>query len=330
MSRCMMRGMKRDFKSFEFSQLKRPIGDFYTDALSAPPCINESSSFEEALAEFKSKRTSALCVVNGPRELIGVVTERDLLKYRFSESFDPGEKISSIMTSNPHYLDEQSDFMSALAFFKKFAIRTAPVVDGSKRPVLLMTTAEALKILTQNFHNELEGYGIIASINIMEVQAQEEDFSLSVYEQEKGRCLDSHLFLTPVRRVYSTSSARLDISSDLHETALMMIRKRVGTCVVVEYETHIQGVITERDFVTKVMGLTHSKIQKLKLKEVMTPKPRCILPRHNIAQALNTMFSVGCRQLVVVDEDQMPIGLLHLSDILSFFAQSFQKFEGQL
>ena len=92
--------------------------------------------------------------------------------------------------------------------------------------------------------------------------------------------------------------------------------------VLTEYETNIKGIITERDFLNKVLGKVdlNLKTSSPNIKQFMTPNPECLLSRHILSYAINNMLSGGYRNVVVVNEDRQPESILSMLDIFKYIA----------
>ena len=71
-----------------------------------------------------------------------------------------------------------------------------------------------------------------------------------------------------------------------------MQTNKKSVAIVTEYETKIKGIITERDFLTKVLGKIdlNSQNPSPKLVNFMTVNPECLLNRHILSYAINNML----------------------------------------
>ena len=90
--------------------------------------------------------------------------------------------------------------------------------------------------------------------------------------------------------------------------------KRLGAALVVDRRRTLKGIITDGDLrrALKKWG----NIQDKKVKDLMTPKPRCIGPGALASQALELMEHQAITVLPVVDENQVVLGIVHLHDLL--------------
>ena len=106
-----------------------------------------------------------------------------------------------------------------------------------------------------------------------------------------------------VKESVSLSDAILEISS-----------KRLGATCVVDDAGVLCGILTDGDLRRLLQRSTN--ITNLTARQVMTRNPKTI--RRNIlaVQALQLMESFKITQLIVVDDNQHPLGMLHLHDLV--------------
>jgi arabinose-5-phosphate isomerase len=106
-----------------------------------------------------------------------------------------------------------------------------------------------------------------------------------------------------VNESVSVSDAIVEISS-----------KRLGATCVVNDTGSLSGVLTDGDLRRLLQHNTN--ISNLTVSQVMTKNPKTIHPDMLAAQALKLMESYKITQLVVVDHDHKPIGILHLHNLV--------------
>jgi arabinose-5-phosphate isomerase len=138
-----------------------------------------------------------------------------------------------------------------------------------------------------------------------------EDFALF----HPGGMLGKQLLL----KVESMMITGQDIPS-VHEgvsltTAILTIsKKRLGATCVLNDQGILQGIITDGDL-RRLLQKT-SNIADLKAFDAMTKNPRTIKKDILAARALEIMESFKITQLVVVDDANRPVGMIHLHDLV--------------
>ncbi|WP_457640628.1 KpsF/GutQ family sugar-phosphate isomerase [Persephonella sp.] len=101
--------------------------------------------------------------------------------------------------------------------------------------------------------------------------------------------------------------------TELKETVIIMSEKGFGTALVVDNNHKLTGIITDGDlrrFIKK-----GGSIDKSKTEEAMTKNPKVINKDVLVVEALEIMERFNITVLPVVEENK-PVGLIHLHDIL--------------
>lgn len=115
------------------------------------------------------------------------------------------------------------------------------------------------------------------------------------------------------------------ISSEgtLLEAATLMQNNKIGSVLVLGKDQELQGIITERDFLTKVTGKEVGL--KESLRPFMTKNPKTIMANESVVTALCLMTREGFRHLPVVDMENRPVGVISIRDIMTFFASHLKS-----
>ena len=92
-----------------------------------------------------------------------------------------------------------------------------------------------------------------------------------------------------------------------------MCSRKVGAMLVTTPTGELSGIITERDFMTKIAGQTG--FADLPVGAFMTPRPEAVAPTDTLAFALGKMDAGGYRHLPVVDAGK-PVGVISVRDLL--------------
>ncbi|MEE4258027.1 MAG: IMP dehydrogenase [Bacteroidales bacterium] len=112
-----------------------------------PITLNEDGKVLDALAIMKEYNIGGIPVVNKKKELVGIVTNRDL---RFETTME--RPIVDVMTrDNLITVTEFIDFEKAAEILQKHRIEKLPVVDKNNRLVGLITYKDVIKIKSRPF-----------------------------------------------------------------------------------------------------------------------------------------------------------------------------------
>jgi arabinose-5-phosphate isomerase len=100
----------------------------------------------------------------------------------------------------------------------------------------------------------------------------------------------------------------------LSEAIVEMTSKRLGATCIVNAEGRLLGIITDGDL-RRLLQKTRD-ITNVSAAEAMTKNPKTIRKGLLAATALEEMESYSITQLVVVEENHKPVGMLHLHDLV--------------
>lgn len=93
--------------------------------------VEPSSTVREAAQVMNQAGVGALAVVDDER-LIGIVTDRDLVRRALAPGLPPDSRVDAVMTVAPVTLDADSDLHDAYGVFRRHAVRRLPVVEGDR------------------------------------------------------------------------------------------------------------------------------------------------------------------------------------------------------
>lgn len=118
-----------------------------------------------------------------------------------------------------------------------------------------------------------------------------------------------------VKDVMSSPVVTVDEDAPVHKTAQRMVDGQFGCIVVTGKEKKPLGIITESDFVTRVLA-RNIQPNKLTAKEVMTSPLITIDPDETLSEAARRMSRLNIRRLGVMYKGNL-IGILSSRDVLS-------------
>jgi arabinose-5-phosphate isomerase len=100
----------------------------------------------------------------------------------------------------------------------------------------------------------------------------------------------------------------------LSDAIVEMTSKRLGATCVVDVKGKLLGIITDGDL-RRLLHRTKN-VTDVTAAEAMSKNPKTIRKGLLAATALEEMESYNITQLIVVDEEQCPVGMLHLHDLV--------------
>jgi len=136
--------------------------------------------------------------------------------------------------------------------------------------------------------------------------------------------LDSDFLCQSVGLVGIKDPLCVSEKTTLLETINMLQKNSLGCVVVTEQSGELIGIFSERDVLIKVAAKINNLEQQI-IKDFMTLNPITISPEDPIAYALNLMSEGGFRHLPVIDEQNLPIGLISVKDIVDYIVKRYTE-----
>ena len=100
----------------------------------------------------------------------------------------------------------------------------------------------------------------------------------------------------------------------LEKVIFEITAKRFGSACIVDKNGKLKGLITDGD-IRRL--LEHKKdIWKIQAKEIMTKNPKTIKQKELASTALKILTEYSIMQIIIVDENNIPKGIVHLHDLL--------------
>jgi arabinose-5-phosphate isomerase len=129
-----------------------------------------------------------------------------------------------------------------------------------------------------------------------------------------GGTLGKKLYLR-VEDVISEHERPISTPNDLiKEVIIEITKKRLGATGIIDNDNKLIGIITDGD--VRRMLQSNLDITQVKAQDVMTKKPKTIRQNAMAIDALKKMREGNISQLVVVDDNNIYVGMIHLHDLL--------------
>jgi CBS domain-containing protein len=132
--------------------------------------------------------------------------------------------------------------------------------------------------------------------------------------------LTFNLMIECVARLEPTPPRYIDADVRVAEAVALLRLERVG-CLLVTQKEKLVGIFTERDLLTRVLGM--GLPLQMPLRECMTPNPVVVGLNDPIRQAIRRMQDGGYRHLPVVNETHKPVGILSAKRIIRYIVEHF-------
>jgi CBS domain-containing protein len=96
-----------------------------------------------------------------------------------------------------------------------------------------------------------------------------------------------------------------------------MAQKNIGSVVIVDGDMKVQGIVTERDLVRRLLGEKRDQ-DTTKLSEIMTTDPRTAREDDDVVEQLRLMSNERFRHLPIVDESGRLTSILSQGDFVAY------------
>ena len=121
-------------------------------APSEPIKLTEQTTVQDAIGQMAEKRRAAVVVVDAEGRLVGIFTERDLLRRVAVPGRDPRRtRLAEVMTRDPEVLAPDDLIAYAINRLHHANYRTIPLVDDQRRPLGIMTVNDIVQWLAELF-----------------------------------------------------------------------------------------------------------------------------------------------------------------------------------
>jgi len=109
-------------------------------------------------------------------------------------------------------------------------------------------------------------------------------------------------------------------SATLQEAVENLQQHHIGCLLVSGDGGTLEGIFTERDLLNRVAG---KKLDwsECRVSDFMTRDPETLRPDDRIVWALNLMHMGGYRHVPLVDEQNHPVGVISVKDIVEFIVE---------
>jgi CBS domain-containing protein len=140
--------------------LKRKHQAFYNEKigllpLQKPIILSEDTPLNKAIKEMQKCDTGCVLIKNGERRLIGIFTERDVMKKFIGTSLDPKTPIREVMTSDPVILSPDATVQETIQFLGEKQIRHLPIGINTERIVGLLSVRVLVDFLADHMPEEI-------------------------------------------------------------------------------------------------------------------------------------------------------------------------------
>ena len=157
----------------------------------------------------------------------------------------------------------------------------------------------------------------------MDEEIIQEEEAIAEERTEDAARLGATILYRPIREVATMKPAICVPPTTSVRDAIQRMQDQGVGCVLVEAAGELVGIFTERDVLTKVVG-AQIDLDTATVGSLMTPEPEALSPDDRVQYALNKMTVGGFRHIPLVDDDNRPVGVVSMRNVVDHMVEVFR------
>ncbi|KAG9406978.1 cytochrome c oxidase subunit 1 [Aphanomyces cochlioides] len=277
-----------------------------------PPLVNPTDTILQVARQMASSKKAAL-VVSGPsKQLVGIVTPKDVLLRVVGGGLDISRTVvADIMTKNPESVDPSMTVLDALHIMHENNFLNLPVVQSATSRIVGLV--DVLSLSYGSFAKGSDEEWL--TFWDMTLSAEEPTPSVSGSIARIQRQPSQQEPILTVEALRPSKVTLLPDNITVSEAATRLRRARVEACIVVNASGEVMGILTPTDVTRRVLAQDIDPAECL-VSSVMTSSPTCVRTTDPATDALNLMLQGQFKHLPVIDPSGRVNGLLDISKCL--------------
>ena len=130
--------------------------------------------------------------------------------------------------------------------------------------------------------------------------------------------------ITPVGEIMSEQLETINFSNTAQESAIKMSDRNISSLVVLDDNGRAIGIITERDLVRRVCT-REVPSNSVNVENVISSPVKTVSPEISIDEVADVMVSNKVRHIVIVDNNQKPVGIISATDIVAYVRENSEN-----
>ena len=226
----------------------------------------------------------------------------------------PGDAIVALSNSG-----ETTELAHVVVYAKRFEI---PLIAVTKGADSALAKAATVTLIVPD-SDEACPMGLAPTTSTTVMMALGDAIAVTLFERKGFTADDFQTFhpggelgrrLVPVAELMHVGSEvpLIDDDASMANALVTMTTKRFGCVGIVGADGRLRGIVTDGDL-RRHMG---PELVSARAADVMTPDPKTIRPGALASEALGVMNARAITNLFVVDDDHVPVGIVHIHDCL--------------
>ena len=153
----------------------------------------------------------------------------------------------------------------------------------------------------------------------------DEEMEIMAERDREPKILNAETFSTLIKDVVPLKGVRsLGLKTTIGEAVEIMQKNKIGSVLITDDDGVLKGIVTERDILMKVTGLI-TDLKGTAITQIMTADPVTLKEDDKVAYVMNNMHVGRFRHVPIVDDDEKPIGIVSIRDVVDFILDYFPE-----
>ncbi|MBN1958386.1 MAG: CBS domain-containing protein [Desulfuromonadales bacterium] len=141
--------------------------------------------------------------------------------------------------------------------------------------------------------------------------------------------MEAYPFKKRLSEIMSTPVETCTPDSPVRDIARRMTQRGIGAMLVCDQHNQLQGIVTERDLVTKILARETADCKTSLAREVMTPHPYTMAPDTFMYEATTFMMGHKIKHMPILDHDEI-VGIVTMQDLMKYRSQKSMLLVGSV
>ncbi|KDO22749.1 hypothetical protein SPRG_21098 [Saprolegnia parasitica CBS 223.65] len=299
--------------------------------------IQHDAPVHSAVDLMVQRNIGSLIVTQEGHGIVGIVTERDVMKKMAPhDDDDESHIVQDIMSNHILCIDPSTTVMEAFATMTKENIRHLAVIHTDMKqkvtkghvPIDAMRSVLSIKDILKEYANDaakkkasLVPEGAEMAVPLPTADAKPAADAAPVAITAGSLLRKKH------EKIKLILNSRIDDSVSVAEAVREMARRNFGAVLIMDDELHVKGIFTERDYLTKVL---HPKLNAhdVLVKDLCTKGVFTLKSDATLETCVHEAAIQNFRHLPVVDAKDDIVGVLSVKDVVREISREFKSTQG--
>ena len=282
--------------------------------------VGPETSLQDVVKIITNEKMSSIIIEN-PEGGVGVITEIDFLHKVLGQDIDLKQSpVKDYMSKSNIFLGLGNSIRDCILLIAQHEFRHIVVVDKQNKPANILSAKDVINFVINAFPEDISQYNFAENWKVNEVQEVESFYETEERDEADGDMTSAALFFKAIRRVPSNPILKVDANEKIIDVVKKLQNQKKSTCVIMDKSVDLLGVVTDRDFVRKVL-FKDIKMNENTIDSIMIEKTNTLLSRHFFVNAVNVLAHTDYRTTIIVNEDKFPMAYVTQLDMIKYIAQ---------